>query len=121
MKSQLITVNDHGKIYQALKFCCPGCVAERRAAGWEQYEGLHLLPVNAIEDIGKPSWDFDGNLEQPTLSPSIITKSKIGTKNTVCHSFLKQGVFQFLTDCTHPLANRHVAIPDLPEWAIKLQ
>lgn len=117
MKSRLRNVNDHGKIYVCLAFCCPGCVAERRSAGWTDYEGLHMLPVNVTEDIGKPSWTFDGNLEAPTLSPSILTKSKIGNKETRCHSYLRNGVFEFLSDCTHSLVNQHVPMPDLPDWA----
>lgn len=77
-----------------------------------------MLPVNA-PNIGKPAWDFDGNLDAPTLSPSILTRSKIGDKDVVCHSFLKAGVFAFLGDCTHSLANQHVPMPDLPDWARK--
>lgn len=93
-------------------FVCPGCVA----GGPEGYEGLHMLPVNVTEDIGKPSWDFDGNREAPTLFPSIITKGSSG----VCHSFLKAGTFEFLSDSTHPLVGQHVPIPDLPTWVEEL-
>ncbi len=121
MKSQLRKVNDHGVVYETLAFCCPGCVTERQVAGWTDYEGLHMLPVNATTDIDKPSWQFDGNLEAPTLSPSILTKSKIGDKETRCHSFLRAGVFQFLDDCTHPLVGQHVPMSDLPEWAVKME
>lgn len=108
----LTTVRDKEKVYQALKFCCPGCAA----GGPEEYEGLHMLPVNATEDIGKPSWDWDGNLEFPTLSPSILTQGYVR-----CHSYLQQGVFKFLSDCEHPLAGQHVPMPDLPEWVERLE
>lgn len=77
-----------------------------------------MLPVNA-PNIGKPSWDFDGNLDVPTLSPSILTRGKKFDKDTVCHSYLKVGIFEFLSDCTHPLANQKVPMPDLPTWAFK--
>jgi hypothetical protein len=69
-----------------------------------------MLPVNC-GDIKTPSWDWNGDLERPTLSPSILTQGY-----TVCHSFLRDGVFEFLTDSTHSLAGQSVPIPDLPKW-----
>lgn len=112
MKSRLRTVDDRGKIYTALMFVCPGCIA----GGPEGYEGLHSLPVNVEGEFDKPSWDWDGNLEAPTLSPSILSRGY-----GVCHSFLRQGIFEFLTDSTHPLAGQKVPIPDLPEWVVNLE
>ncbi len=117
MKSQLVRVNDHGKFYSCLMFVCPGC-----ATGFGT--GLHMLPVNvqAGYDIGHPSWSFDGNLEYPTVSPSILTHrvvNKVGKQvHPRCHSFLKAGVFQFLEDSTHPLVGQFVPIPDLYDWAV---
>lgn len=109
MKTSLRQVNDHGVEYNALMFVCPGCVA----GGPEGYEGLHMLPVNC-GDVHQPSWDFNGDMERPTLSPSILTQ---GGYVEVCHSYLKDGVFEFLSDSTHPLSGQKVPIPDLPEWA----
>lgn len=108
MKSKLVPVNDHGVHYDCLAFVCPGCD--------DTHSGLHMLPVNTTEH--SPSWDWDGNLEAPTLTPSILTKW-MGT--TVCHSFLRAGVFEFLGDCTHALAGQSVPIPDLPDWFIEEQ
>ena len=105
MKSTLRNVDDHGIKYQALMFVCPGCVTEDR-------EGIHILPVNA--DIDKPSWDWDGNLEAPTLHPSILTTPHDGP---LCHSFLRAGVFEFLPDSQHSMSGTSVPIPDLPDWA----
>jgi hypothetical protein len=107
-KSELRTVNDHGEIYTALAFICPGCASHGYGTG------LHMLPVNSPHH--QPSWEWDGNLDLPTLSPSILTNSSWKGEPTVCHSFLKAGVFQFLGDCTHKLANQYVEIPDLPDW-----
>jgi hypothetical protein len=76
--------------------------------------GLHLLPVNT--DQTSPAWTWDGDLENPTISPSILTG-----KDTprICHSFLKAGIFEYLGDCTHSLAGTKVPLPDLPEWFIR--
>lgn len=97
--------------HDALLFACPGCIA----GGPDGYDGIHLLPVNTTEY--SPSWDFDGNLEAPTLSPSILTHGGYGKAK--CHSFLRSGVFEFLSDSTHPLSGKKVPIPDLPDWALK--
>lgn len=111
MKATLRWVTDKAVRYQALMFVCPGCEAMKsRGTG----SGLHMLPVNTTEK--SPSWTFDGNLERPTLSPSILTRYPIGEKTEICHSFLRNGVFEFLNDCTHPLAGQKVEIPDLYDW-----
>ncbi len=115
MKSILRTVDDNGTIYNALEFVCPGCIA----GGPDGYDGVHMLPVNVPYDIGKPAWEWDGNLDAPTLSPSILTHASVNGKYPQCHSFLKNGVFEFLSDCSHPLANQKVAIPDLPAWVVR--
>lgn len=73
--------------------------------------GLHMLPVNSTTK--SPSWEFDGNLEAPTLSPSILTGRNSGK---ICHSFLRNGILEFLGDCNHKLANQSVPLPELPEW-----
>lgn len=107
MKSKIIRAEDHGVHYEALAFVCPGCQEDGGT-------GLHILPINS--STKSPSWDFDGNTEAPTLSPSILTR---GGASRVCHSFLKNGVFEFLGDCTHSLAGQHVPIPDLPDWFVE--
>lgn len=112
MKSQLRTIKNNDITYQALYFVCPGCEA------MDGGSGAHLLPVNTEEK--KPSWTWDGNLDAPTLSPSILTHYEYGEKKQQrrCHSFLRNGIFEFLSDCTHELKNQHVPIPDMPEWMI---
>jgi len=69
-------------------------------------------------------WDFDGNMESPTISPSILlrhTKYETGedgmpiketVNNIVCHSFVKNGMIQFLGDCTHELKNQTIELPE---------
>lgn len=101
MKSQIRHwCNVDGVRHERLGFICPGCA--------EWYSGLHLLPVNTT--VMSPSWDWDGNLEAPTLSPSIMTDCGEGR---ICHSFLRNGVFEFLSDSTHSLAGQRVPMPEL--------
>lgn len=107
-KAMIRHVDDHGSKYDALAFVCPGCV--EMVGG----SGLHLLPVNSATH--SPSWGWDGNLYLPTVTPSILTGKDT---DKVCHSFLTAGVFQFLGDCNHSLANKNTLMVDLPEWFIK--
>jgi hypothetical protein len=105
-----------GESWDALTFWCPGC--ERVDDDGSRHAGLHMLPVNgpgALSD--RASWSWDGNLDAPTLEPSILTRRHQHGEAFVCHSFLRGGVFEFLGDCTHPLAGQHVPLPDLPDWA----
>ena len=76
--------------------------------------GLHMLPVNNIEK--KPNWTWDGNLEAPTLNPSILTGKDT---DKICHSMLEAGIFHYLGDCNHSLVNQYVPLPDLEDWMVK--
>lgn len=83
----------------ALCFWCPGC------------DHLHRCPVS-----GPKAWGFNGNFEMPTLTPSVLVTYKSGDPDYPdqrCHSFVRDGKIQFLSDCTHALASQTV---DLPEW-----
>jgi hypothetical protein len=124
MKAQLRSVDDHGVVYSALMFVCPGCAANVQTlpdGTPHSTTGLHMLSVNSPHK--SPSWEWDGNTEAPTLAPSILTRiapyDEQGQPLGVCHSFLRSGVFEYLGDCTHPLAGQHVAMVDLPGWAVK--
>lgn len=112
MKARLRTVKDGDITYDALMFVCPGCIDGARPER-ENYFGIHLLPVNS--EVKTPSWDWNGDLEKPTLKPSIKTQGY-----SLCHSYLTDGVFEFLNDSTHSLAGQHVPMPDLPDWAVEL-
>lgn len=104
-------VSDGEKRYDALMFCCPGCAGDGGT-------GLHMLPVNATDSAGRPKWTWDGNLEAPTLDPSILTRWGPSEKNNVCHSYLRNGVIEFLDDCTHVYAGQHVPLSPLPDWVV---
>lgn len=120
--SQIRQVDDHGHIYQGLTFICPGCALDGQT-------GLHMLPVSGDIPEGRARWDFNGNLEAPTLSPSILTRAAhrrakkdgewIDIGEFVCHSFLRNGVFEYLSDCTHALSGQSVPVPPLEDWMVQ--
>lgn len=110
MKSMLRPVDlGNGVTVNKLAFCCPGC-AESFGG-----DGFHMVNVNSNV---MPSWNWDENLDAPTLSPSLLTESRNADGPTRCHSFLQAGVFNFLDDCTHSLAGTSVPMPDLPDWVV---
>ena len=106
--ARLRPVNANGVLYDCLQFWCPGC--ERVDPDGYRRGGLHMLPVNTTAT--SPSWDWDGNLEAPTLAPSILSRYD----GFVCHSFIRGGMVEFLSDCTHALAGQTVPLGELPEW-----
>lgn len=101
-----------------LRLWCPGC------------DEAHMVVV--AREPGAPpgiTWEWDGNLNAPTISPSLkVTgtqwKPEYGFHKPnhhvapggqiVCHSFVRNGIWEYLSDCTHTLAGQHVPIP---EWS----
>jgi len=101
---------------------CPGC------------DSLHAITVSM------DGWQFDGDTENPSFNPSILVRGKrftatgereykewqeqkypklvkdFDTKETVCHSFITKGKWNFLADCTHNMAGKTVDMVDLPDW-----
>lgn len=93
----------------------------RSAAGYIHYcPGCDSSHHFVTESDGHPVWQFDGNLERPTFSPSmrIYDMAIEGRRpeRTRCHYFLRDGQIQFLGDCAHALADQTVPLPDLPEY-----
>lgn len=99
------------KVQGGFAHWCPGC------------EEMHILP---------DSWNFNGNLESPSFTPSFkhegIQRVFQGGNWTgewkrdangnvipvMCHYVLTNGRLEFQSDCTHSLANQTVPLPPLP-------
>tara|TARA_B100000614_G_scaffold262909_1_gene300599 strand:+ start:131873 stop:132172 length:300 start_codon:yes stop_codon:yes gene_type:complete len=76
-------------------FDCPGC-------------GHHHSIV-----LGR--WTFNNNFRKPTFEPSVLVRSTFGPERVDrrCHSFVKKGKIQYLSDCTHKLAGKTVDLPEI--------
>ena len=105
-----------------LSFYCPGCKCNHGV--WLKKEGY-----------SGPSWSFNGDMDKPTFSPSILVRwvdipeepeldgdgnyvlgpdgRLKGAKDMVCHSFVRDGMIQFLSDCTHDLRGQTVELPEI--------
>ena len=108
-----------------LSFQCPGCGEE------------HTVRINSAE---RPSWTWNGDVERPTLTPSVLNRSghylpdhqgegcwctyneerrEAGESEAPfrcrqCHSFVRDGRIEFLKDCSHDLAGQTVDLPEIP-------
>ena len=62
-----------------------------------------------------PCWLWNGDTEKPTLSPSVRTRitGGDGEVQQLCHSFVTDGLVEFLGDCTHELAGMTLPLLDI--------
>lgn len=81
-------------------FECPGC---------------NKLHVVYLTTPGRPHWEFNDDMVNPTFSPSIHVYWERNGKPHICHSFVKNGQIQYLGDCTHSMAGKTVTLPDWSE------
>lgn len=85
-------------------FFCPGC------------QGAHALNLGAW----KVRWEYNGDPDKPTFSPSLLVTYEGADADdehglpSRCHSFIRDGMIQFLGDCTHALKGQTVEIPEWP-------
>ena len=102
--AKLLPIEENGQTV-GYSFDCPGCRAKH---------DVHIRPHK--NSIGA-SWDFNGNPEKPTFSPSIRNRVSFnresGKPDYVCHLFVTNGEIRFLSDCTHSLAGLAFPIPEV--------
>lgn len=101
---------------EGYEFKCPGC------------RMTHIMPVRvSAEQVVRnggnrvPEWTFNGSLERPTFQPSLLVtwnywREEHGfDERNVCHSFIRDGQIQFLSDCTHALAGHTVDLAEIAQ------
>jgi hypothetical protein len=62
---------------------------------------------------GEPVWTFNGDRDKPTFSPSMLVNAGLKEKYPdviVCHSFVRDGRIEFLSDCSHAMAGQSVEL-----------
>lgn len=110
-----------------LAYWCPGC------------QFLHILLVRTNSNK-RPSWEFNGDYNHPTFSPSVLVKighycpdqpqppncetcneqhaRKEKSLCALCHSYVRNGLIEFLSDCTHILNGQTVPMVQLPKYIL---
>lgn len=97
-----------------LMFWCPACNEH------------HGIPVD-----GSRGWTWNGDLDNPTVRPSILVRQTLYgpsfetfsnyngehppaiSKQGICHSFVRNGKIEYCGDCTHSLAGQTVELPEM--------
>jgi len=81
--------NSSDSAYRCLMWRCAGC------------REIHCCQV-----AGKPQqaiWAWNGSTTKPTLSPSVLKRPEYSESGKRCHSFVREGVVEFLADSDHEL------------------
>lgn len=89
---------------------CPAC------------ESMHAFALDGKNSNGA-QWTWDGNVENPSFEPSMLITINaqshphhlVGEPTEVCHYFLRNGVIEYLGDCTHGLKGQRIVMPPLPD------
>jgi len=112
-----IKVTPESDMGESIWFWCrsPGC------------ETHHSFRTKLAKGEKGPLWTFNGDMEKPTFSPSLLyrfTRDRDNKPNpdgtypnpvdVVCHLFLTNGQINYLGDCSHGLKGQVVPLPDLP-------
>lgn len=97
-------IPDKPEYSDMLMFKCPACGE------------THVVSVGP-KSYWNIRWQFNGDYDKPTINPSVlVTMNMINGKELErCHSFIRDGKIQFLSDCTHHLAGQTVELPDFPD------
>lgn len=84
-------------------------------------EGCHpdrMIPVirrgSRSASARRPVWSWNGDTEKPTLKPSILTRGG-GDMSEVCHTWVNDGMVQYLEDSTHEFAGQTRPLLDVEE------
>jgi hypothetical protein len=85
-------------------FFCPGC-------------GHQHAYFTKAEHPQKPVWQFNGDVDNPTFTPSLLNTwgPQENPHKNVCHLYVKNGMIEYLADCTHHLAGQTVPMVDINE------
>lgn len=100
MGAKLKGLTDQTGTRTTFVFWCPGC------------EDVHPYRVarGGSEGPEFPVWTFNGDLERPTFTPSLLVNGSGHGKR--CHLFLTDGVLNFCADSAHALAGKSTPCPD---------
>ena len=95
-------LENEDRTYKAFIWACPGC------------ECSHQVPfVNLTGQGGR--WVFNEDIDNPTLSPSVLVNPQNDPHYKRCHCFVRNGHIEFLSDCDHELAGKIVPVPNWEE------
>lgn len=99
--------SDNGRV--DILYHCLGC------------KHLHSVCVKGDAAYTGPVWGWNGSLDSPTFTPSVLfwldhrkdedLEEYEYVEKSRCHTFITDGVVQFLNDCAHELAGKTIELP----------
>lgn len=97
-------MGDKVKLYHpgVYGFECPAC-------GF-----LHAYHTEGYEHEG-PLWSFNGSLQKPTFSPSLLVKWEENGVKKFCHLWIEDGVIRFPSDNEHRLSGQSFEMKDIDD------
>ena len=86
---------------------CPGCKCG------------HVYPTKRENG---PNWGFNGNVESPSFTPSMLIYTPIyrngeptGERHVRCHYYLTDGQIRYQPDCPHEFSGKTVPMEPIPD------
>lgn len=79
---------------------------------------INVSVPNPIVSRPEPVWGWNGDVYNPTFTPSILTRMPWGElgHEIVNHVFVRDGKIQYLGDCSHEYAGKTMELPMLKDW-----
>lgn len=94
--AELTAPDARGDVF--MMFWCPGC------------KTYHAPRVK-----GSHPWQWNEDLVRPTIHPSILVTFPFRDEERRCHSFVRDGKIEFLSDCSHSLAGHTVPLEPIDD------
>lgn len=93
-----------------MAFWCPACKCEHP---------YRVVPVEG-DQSQYPVWEWNGSMEKPTFSPSLLIFNRGRDSGTSCHLFVREGRIEYCSDCPHEFAGKTVDMvpldPETDDW-----
>lgn len=90
---KLIKLTDNNEAETQMAFHCVGC------------DMWHSFRVEAGISRSVPVWTWNGDMERPTFSPSLLVDRGMDSQ---CHLFVHDGKIEYLGDCHHDLRGQTI-------------
>lgn len=101
----------HADGSETLYWRCPGC----------QFGHSAHTKLGSRTPARTPTWGWNGSVDRCTLTPSYLCWRDASPDyvddngnprpSRRCHSFIRDGQIEFLSDCTHALSGKTVPCP----------
>lgn len=69
---------------------------------------------NHLHSVDADRWHWNKKTDKPTLSPSVLHRHPNSDKR--CHYFIKDGMIQYLNDCTHEFKGKTVELKNYKDF-----